>query len=60
VVAAAPEQRDQWIPALWRRTLGRNPSSGELARANAAVTDTASLARLALVLLNTNEFLYVD
>jgi len=60
VVGAAPDQRGQWIPALWRKTLGRNPSAGELSRANAAVTDTASLARLALVLLNTNEFLYVD
>jgi cytochrome c553 len=54
---STPEQR---IRQVWRRALGRAPSPAELAKALPAVTDEASLARLCLVLLNMNEFIYVD
>lgn len=45
---------------VWRQTLGRAPSAAERSKALAAVQDEAGLDRLCLVLLNTNEFLYVD
>jgi mono/diheme cytochrome c family protein len=54
------KSRDQWLESLWQRALGRRPTATELAKARTAVTDEASLARLGLVLMNTNEFLYVD
>ncbi len=48
------------IDRLWQISFGRAPSGAEREKALAAITDQASLARLCLVILNTNEFLYVD
>jgi hypothetical protein len=47
---------------LWRIALGRDPEPAERFRAEAALAagDESSLARLCLVMFNTNEFLYID
>jgi hypothetical protein len=50
----------QQIANVWMNALGRKPTVSELAKATPAVKDEASLARLCLVVLNMNEFLYVD
>ena len=44
----------------WRIALGRLPDAAELSRTMSRLDDAASLERLCLVLLNMNEFLYVD
>jgi hypothetical protein len=49
-----------WVDTVWRRALGRAPTATEKQKALAALSDEASLARLSLVVLNMNEFLYVD
>jgi hypothetical protein len=43
------------VAAVWRRALGRLPRDDERTRVRGIF-----LSQLALVLLNTNEFLYVD
>jgi len=51
------------IEGVWRLLYGRMPTTGERAEALAALAkepDAAALTRLCLVLLNTNEFLYID
>jgi cytochrome c553 len=48
------------IDFIWQRALGRMPRAAERSKALAALGDQAALDRLCLVLLNTNEFLYVD
>ena len=50
---------DAWIDAAWRRALGRAPTPPEKERAQLFLADS-SLKELCLVLLNLNEFLYVD
>ncbi|MGH9659918.1 MAG: DUF1553 domain-containing protein, partial [Bryobacteraceae bacterium] len=47
------------VEAAWRRALGRAPSAEEKRRAGEFVA-RGSLADLAVVLFNLNEFLYVD
>jgi len=47
------------VEQLWRHSLGRSPSSEEAARA-ADFLRRNSLADLSLLILNMNEFLYVD
>ncbi len=57
--AAAPE----WAGRAFRMALGREPSAAERGRASQVLgpaPDEAALARLCLVLFNTNEFVYVD
>jgi hypothetical protein len=44
------------VDGLWRRVYGRGPTAAERERAGRV----ANREQLALVLLNTNEFLYVD
>jgi hypothetical protein len=44
------------VEGLWRRVYGRGPTAAERERAERV----ANREQLALVLLNTNEFLYVD
>lgn len=49
------------LTALWRLALGRVPTTAEKARAQAMVqADAQGLERLALVIFNMNEFLYID
>ena len=55
-----PADAGQRVDLVWRRALGRKPNEGEREKALASLRDEASLDRLCLVLLNTNEFLYVD
>jgi hypothetical protein len=59
--AAGP---DQWIRQAWRLALGRAPRENEAAVAAKLFDGTAkpadALPRLALLVLNLNEFLYVD
>mgnify|MGYP000190096290 CR=1 FL=1 len=57
---SAGSTAEQQIANVWLNALGRRPSASELAKAKSAVNDEASLARLCLVVLNMNEFLYVD
>ena len=49
-----------WVEAAWLKALHRPPTATERAKALALVTDQAGLVRFCLVLLNMNEFLYVD
>jgi hypothetical protein len=57
--AARLAERGQTPDALFRRALGRPPSPAEAAKA-AAFLQRNSPADLALLILNLNEFLYVD
>ena len=57
---AYPLATERRLDLVWRRTLGRSPTADEVAKALPTLKDEASLDRLCLVLLNTNEFLYVD
>ena len=50
---------DLQIDAAWRLVLGRAPAASEKERAQRFLTDSP-LRELCLVLLNMNEFLYVD
>ncbi|MFN7937098.1 MAG: PSD1 and planctomycete cytochrome C domain-containing protein [Bryobacteraceae bacterium] len=50
----------EWIEAAWLRGLQRKPTAEEKGKALGVVKDEASLARVCLVILNLNEFLYVD
>lgn len=47
--------RDEQVTAVWKAVLGRTPAESEKAQSNGM-----SLTELCLVLLNTNEFLYID
>jgi len=58
-LAARVEKQPDPISELWRITLGRSPSPEESAKAKAFLSKS-SLDKLALVVLNMNEFLYVD
>ena len=58
-LAARAEKQPDPVNTLWRITLGRSPSAGELTKAKLFLADS-SLDKLALVVLNMNEFLYVD
>ena len=55
-----PADAGQRVDLVWRRALGRKPNVAEREKTLASLNDEASLDRLCLVLLNTNEFLYVD
>jgi hypothetical protein len=55
----AAENNDR-IAFIWRQALGRSPTVAEQNKALNTLRDDAGLDRLCLVLLNTNEFLYVD
>jgi hypothetical protein len=55
-----PGKPAEWVETVWQRAIGRAPTVAEKSKALTAVTDEASLARLCLVVLNLNEFLYVD
>ena len=50
---------DAWIDAAWRLALGRAATASEKERGRRFLAD-APLKELCLVLLNMNEFLYVD
>ncbi|MBS1829501.1 MAG: PSD1 domain-containing protein [Acidobacteria bacterium] len=50
----------EWVEAAWLRALQRKPTAEERGKALGVVKDEGSLARLCLVILNLNEFLYVD
>jgi hypothetical protein len=56
----AGEDRTRQVEALWRRVYVRRPEAAEGARAAGFLKGGQSLAELSLVLLNTNEFVYVD
>lgn len=60
IAANAPDQPDAWVEAAWRKALQRAPSAEERGKALTLAKDRAGLSRLCLVLLNMNEFLYVD
>lgn len=55
-----PESAGTRVDFIWRRALGRMPGAAERGKALAILNDEASLDRLYLALLNTNEFLYID
>jgi hypothetical protein len=50
---------DLWIDTAWRLVLGRAPTASERERAQRFLAESP-LRELCLVLLNMNEFLYVD
>jgi Protein of unknown function (DUF1553) len=54
-----PGGAEAWIEGAWRLVLGRAPVSSERERASRFLAGS-SLKELCLVLLNMNEFLYVD
>jgi hypothetical protein len=57
------DQPVKWVEGAWRLLYGRAPVPAESKAALAALakeTDAEALTRFCLVLLNTNEFLYVD
>jgi hypothetical protein len=58
---AHPEDRDAWVRNGWQLVLGREPSGDEKQKALAFLhADASELDNLCLVLLNMNEFLYID
>jgi hypothetical protein len=58
---AHPADRDAWVRAGWQLVLGREPSADEAQKALAFLhADSSELDKLCLVLLNMNEFLYID
>jgi hypothetical protein len=58
---AHPQDRDGWVRSAWQLVLGRDPSPDEKEKALAFLTAGSSeLDKLCLVLLNMNEFLYID
>ena len=57
---AHPNDAAARVQLVFQRALGRSPRESERGDALATLKDEASLDRLCLVLLNTNEFLYVD
>ena len=53
----------RWVEGAWKLAYGRVPAESERKAALAALaaeTDPEALTRLCLVILNTNEFLYID
>ena len=53
----------EWVRAAWRRALGREPSEQEIAKASSVLNGEEgpqALRRLALLVFNLNEFVYVD
>lgn len=72
VLAAAGRDRTAWIEGAWRRVLARSPSATEIAAAIehmerqtlqfGANPDAGklALASLCLVLINSNEFIFID
>jgi hypothetical protein len=51
------------VEGAWRLAYGRKPTAAEVKTAVGTLareSDDDALARLCLVLLNTNEFLYID
>ena len=53
----------RWVTEAWRLAYGREPAAAERDAALAALAgkaDPEALTRLCLVILNTNEFLYID
>lgn len=53
----------RWAEGAWRLLYGRAPSSAEqrlFLQSLGSIADPSALARACLVLLNTNEFLYID
>jgi len=59
-LAALARQQPSPLDFVFERVLGRTPLANERSKASATLTDDAGLDRLCLVLLNTNEFLYLD
>ncbi len=59
-LAALARQQSSPLDFIFQRVLGRPPFANERSKAKSTLTDEASLDRLCLVLLNTNEFLYLD
>jgi hypothetical protein len=58
---AHPQDRDAWVRTGWELVLGRDPSLEEKEKALAFLnTGSSELDKLCLVLLNMNEFLYID
>ena len=60
IAGGHPDQPGRWIDAAWNQALQRPPTAFEREQASRLVNDQPGLARLCLVLLNMNEFLYVD
>ena len=59
--AGHTQERDAWIRGAWQLVLSRDPSPEEKEKALAFLTTGSSeLDKLCLVLLNMNEFLYID
>jgi cytochrome c553 len=59
--ATHPGDRDAWVSGGWQLVLGREPSADEKQKALAFLhADSPELDNLCLVLLNMNEFLYID
>ena len=56
-----PGDRDAWIRSAWQLVLNRDPGPEEKEKALSFLTaGNSDLDKLCLVLLNMNEFLYVD
>jgi hypothetical protein len=58
-LAARTAREPDPVQAIWRSALGRAPDSAEKSRADGFLKKR-SLAELSLLVLNLNEFLYVD
>jgi hypothetical protein len=58
-LAARAEKQPDPVGALWRLALGRSATPAEMSKAKQFLANS-SLDKLALVLFNMNEFLYVD
>ena len=55
-----PGDRDAWIRDTWQLVLNRDPAPEEKEKALAFLAGHSDLDKLCLVLLNMNEFLYID
>ncbi len=57
------DQPERWVEGAWKLAYGRRPAGQEKQMALAALqkdSTSEGLVRLCLVILNTNEFLYID
>ena len=61
VQQAHPGDRDAWIRSAWQLVLNRDPAPEEKEKAlSFLIAGHSDLDKLCLVLLNMNEFLYID
>jgi hypothetical protein len=61
VQQAHPGDRNAWVRGAWQLVLSRDPSPEEKEKANSFLkAGDAEFDKLCLVLLNMNEFLYID